>query len=102
MSNIRMFAIAAAVVALAAPVQAQTTINLTVMDGYPPKSLWIKEFVDFYIPEVDKRLAKGNKYKIAGTRPGAARSSSPTACSKACRRAWATWPSSPPPSTATR
>jgi TRAP-type C4-dicarboxylate transport system substrate-binding protein len=44
--------------------QAQTTINLTVIDGYPPKSLWIKEFIDFYIPEVDKRLAKDNKYKI--------------------------------------
>ncbi len=44
--------------------QAQTTINLTVIDGYPPKSLWIKEFVDFYIPEVDKRLAKDNKFKI--------------------------------------
>lgn len=46
------------------PVAAQTTINLTVIDGYPPKSLWIKEFIDFYIPEVDKRLAKDNKYKI--------------------------------------
>ncbi len=43
---------------------AQTTINLTVVDGYPPKSLWIKEFIEFYIPEVDKRLAKTNKHKI--------------------------------------
>lgn len=43
---------------------AQTTINLTAVDGYPPKSLWIKEFIDFYIPEVDKRLAKDNKFKI--------------------------------------
>lgn len=48
----------------AVPAAAQTTINITAVDGYPPKSLWIKEFVDFYIPEVDKRLAKGNKYKI--------------------------------------
>jgi TRAP-type C4-dicarboxylate transport system substrate-binding protein len=46
------------------PAQAQTTINLTAIDGYPPKSLWIKEFIDFYIPEVDKRLAKDNKFKI--------------------------------------
>ncbi len=43
---------------------AQTSINLTVIDGYPPKSLWIKEFIEFYIPEVDKRLARDNKYKI--------------------------------------
>ncbi len=48
----------------AMPAAAQTTINLTAVDGYPPKSLWIKEFVDFYIPEVDKRLAKDNKFKI--------------------------------------
>ncbi len=43
---------------------AQQTINLTAIDGYPPRALWIKEFVDFYIPEVDKRLARENKYKI--------------------------------------
>uniref|UniRef100_UPI0040478D41 C4-dicarboxylate TRAP transporter substrate-binding protein n=1 Tax=Limnohabitans sp. TaxID=1907725 RepID=UPI0040478D41 len=43
---------------------AQTIINMTAVDGYPPKSLWIKEFIDFYIPEVDKRLAKNNQYKI--------------------------------------
>lgn len=46
------------------PAHAQTTINLTAVDGYPPKSLWIKEFIEFYIPEVDKRLAKDNKFKI--------------------------------------
>ena len=46
------------------PARAQTVINLTAIDGYPPKSLWIKEFIEFYIPEVDKRLAKENKFKI--------------------------------------
>ena len=65
MQNIRLFTLAAVVAASCATgAHAQTTINLTVIDGYPPKSLWIKEFVDFYIPEVDKRLAKDNKYKI--------------------------------------
>ena len=53
-----------ALIAAAAPIHAQTTINLTAVDGYPPKSLWIKEFIEFYIPEVDRRLAKTNKYKI--------------------------------------
>lgn len=58
-------AFAAVFGALLAPAaNAQTVINLTAVDGYPPKSLWIKEFIDFYIPEVDKRLAKTNKYKI--------------------------------------
>ena len=65
MSRTRTALAAAALVLLASPAAfAQTTINLTVIDGYPPKSLWIKEFIDFYIPEVDKRLAKDNKYKI--------------------------------------
>ena len=65
MTRFRFAALAAVVAAFAAgSAQAQTTINLTAIDGYPPKSLWIKEFIDFYIPEVDKRLAKDNKYKI--------------------------------------
>lgn len=65
MTRFRFAALAAVVATFAATgAQAQSTINLTVIDGYPPKALWIKEFVDFYIPEVDKRLAKDNKYKI--------------------------------------
>lgn len=48
--------------------QAVETIKLTVMDGYPPRVLWIKEFESFYIPEVDKRLAAGGKYKIEWTK----------------------------------
>jgi TRAP-type C4-dicarboxylate transport system substrate-binding protein len=50
--------------AAAASTHAQQTIQLTAIDGYPPQALWIKEFVSFYIPEVDKRLAKTNQYKI--------------------------------------
>lgn len=46
------------------PVQATETINLTAIDGYPTKSMWVKEFIDFYIPEIDKRLAETGNYKI--------------------------------------
>jgi TRAP-type C4-dicarboxylate transport system substrate-binding protein len=46
---------------------AQQTINLTAIDGYPPRASWVKEFIEFYIPEVDKRLAAGGKYKINWT-----------------------------------
>jgi TRAP-type C4-dicarboxylate transport system substrate-binding protein len=60
----RRIAVAAALALLCGPAAAQTTIHLTAIDGYPPRALWIKEFVNFYIPEVDKRLAKDNKYKI--------------------------------------
>lgn len=60
----RFVAAAAALAAVCGPAAAQQTINLTAIDGYPPRALWIKEFVSFYIPEVDKRLARDNKYKI--------------------------------------
>ena len=46
---------------------AQQTINLTAIDGYPPRASWVKEFIEFYIPEVDKRLAASGKYKINWT-----------------------------------
>jgi C4-dicarboxylate-binding protein DctP len=49
---------------LAAPVAAQQVINLTAIDGYPARSMWVREFVEFYIPEVDKRLAATGKYRI--------------------------------------
>ena len=34
------------------------------MDGYPPKALWTKIMIDYFIPEVDRRLAKTGHYKI--------------------------------------
>jgi C4-dicarboxylate-binding protein DctP len=44
---------------------AQQSIKLTIIDGYPPKALWVKVLIDYFIPEVNKRLAAaGNKYKI--------------------------------------
>lgn len=39
-------------------------IKLTALDGYPIKAMWVAEFANFFIPEVDKRLAKTGKYKI--------------------------------------
>jgi len=36
-------------------------IKAVVIDGYPAKAMWVQEFTNFFIPEVDKRLAeKGN------------------------------------------
>ena len=46
---------------------AQQTINLTAIDGYPPRASWVREFVEFYIPTVNKRLAESGKYKINWT-----------------------------------
>ena len=52
------------VVSAAGGAVAQQTINLTLVDGYPPRALQVKTLVEFFIPEVDKRLAKAGKYKI--------------------------------------
>lgn len=43
---------------------AQKTINLTAIDGYPPKASWVRIFIKNYIPEVNKRLAAKGNYKI--------------------------------------
>jgi TRAP-type mannitol/chloroaromatic compound transport system substrate-binding protein len=58
--------VAAAVIGLvgAVPTQAAETIKLTAMDGYPAKAMWVKEFINYFIPEVDKALAAKGNYKI--------------------------------------
>ena len=43
---------------------AAETIKAVVIDGYPAKAMWVKEFSDFFIPEVDKRLAEKGNYKM--------------------------------------
>jgi len=43
---------------------AAETIKLTAIDGYSPKSMWVREFINFYIPEINKGLAKTGNYKI--------------------------------------
>ncbi len=48
----------------AVPVMAQETIKAVVIDGYPARALWVKEFSEFFIPEVDKRLAESGNYKM--------------------------------------
>lgn len=49
----------------ALPVVAQETISAVVIDGYPDRALWVKEFTNFFIPEVDKRLAETGNYKMS-------------------------------------
>ncbi|GAB5437826.1 C4-dicarboxylate TRAP transporter substrate-binding protein [Falsiruegeria mediterranea] len=57
--------VAAAVASvMALPVAAEETISAVVIDGYPDRALWVKEFTNFFIPEVDKRLAEAGTYKM--------------------------------------
>lgn len=63
--TLTLAAAAAAVSALVAgQAQAQKTINLTAIDGYPPKALWVKTFIQYFMPAIDERLAKTGNYKI--------------------------------------
>ncbi len=57
-------AVAALVTAGGAAFAAPKTINLTIADGYPPKALQVKTLISYFIPEVNKRLAKKGEYKI--------------------------------------
>ncbi len=55
---------AAVVAATAVPAMAQESINAVVIDGYPARALWVQEFTNFFIPEVDRRLAEAGNYKM--------------------------------------
>lgn len=68
--TIRPAVLAAAVwLAFAAvPAQAQQTIKLTAAAGHPPVFLWVKTLDEVFIPEVDRKLAAGGKYKIEWTK----------------------------------
>ncbi len=61
-----MSCIAAVALSLLAPLPtvAAEKIKAVVIDGYPAKAMWVKEFTDFFIPEVDKRLAEGGNYEM--------------------------------------
>ncbi|WP_424971619.1 C4-dicarboxylate TRAP transporter substrate-binding protein [Dinoroseobacter sp. S76] len=50
--------------ATALPTLAQEKIRVSVIDGYPARALWVKEFTNFFIPEVDKRLAMTGNYEM--------------------------------------
>ena len=58
-------AMGAALAALTAlPGFAAEKISAVVIDGYPARALWVKEFTNFFIPEVDKGLAETGNYEM--------------------------------------
>jgi ABC-type sugar transport system substrate-binding protein len=97
----RLIAAAALLAAagLSAPAHAQQTIRLTAAAGHPPVFLWVKLVDEFFIPEVDKRLAAaGNQYKVEWTKAWGGTLIKLGAESKASPTAWPTWASSAPSS----
>lgn len=57
-------ALGALVMSLGSQALATETIKAVVIDGYPARALWVKEFTNFFIPEVDKRLAETGNYAM--------------------------------------
>ncbi|MEP1614093.1 MAG: C4-dicarboxylate TRAP transporter substrate-binding protein [Roseobacter sp.] len=45
--------------------QAQQTINVTVMSGYTDRTAWVKTLKEFWMPEINKRLAKNGNYELS-------------------------------------
>lgn len=40
------------------------TLNVIAIDGYPDRSMWVKEFSGFFIPRVNEELSAGGNYEI--------------------------------------
>ena len=47
-----------------AGVRAEEVIPLTAIDAYAPTASWVRLFIDYYMPEVDRRLAETGHYRI--------------------------------------
>ncbi len=58
----RRTALTMALTVAAVPAMAAETVKAVVIDGYPAGALWVKEFTNFFIPEVDRRLAESANY----------------------------------------
>jgi len=56
--------IAASAFLVAPQAKATETINMIAIDGYPERSMWVKEFSGFFIPRVNEELAKTGQYEI--------------------------------------
>ena len=54
----------AALLGAAKPARTQEIVPLTVIDAYAPTALWVRVFLDYYMPEVDRRLAETGNYEI--------------------------------------
>lgn len=50
--------------ATAAPVSAAESLNMIAIDGYPDRSMWVKEFSAFFIPRVNEELEKAGNYSV--------------------------------------
>jgi len=54
----------AGLLAAAAPASAQETIRLRIASGHPPPTPYVHLLINFFIPEVTKRVAERTKHKV--------------------------------------
>ena len=65
--NIVRVAVLACLIALLPPnlrAEEPQVIPLTAIDSYAPTALWTHVFIEYFIPEVDRRLAETGNYRI--------------------------------------
>lgn len=55
---------ATATLALPTSVSAAESINMIAIDGYPERSMWVREFSGFFIPRVNEELKKSGNFEI--------------------------------------
>ena len=65
----RSLVVGAAVLGVLSPLAtlsaaATKTIKMIAIDGYPERSMWVKEFASFFIPRIDEEQARTGNYKI--------------------------------------
>lgn len=58
------FALGLSTISGGVPAKAAETIDMIAIDGYPDRSMWVKEFSGFFIPQVNEELAKTGNYEI--------------------------------------
>jgi len=66
-NKVGLFAVAAtatATLALPVSVSATESINMIAIDGYPDRSMWVREFSAFFIPRVNEELEKTGNFEI--------------------------------------
>ena len=61
-----LFALVALAVSLSvsSPALSRETVRMIAVDSYSSSALWVKVFINYFIPEVDKRLAEKDNYVI--------------------------------------
>lgn len=60
----KAIAASAVIFGMGSSAMAAQTLNMIAIDGYPERSMWVKEFSGFFIPRVNEELAKSGNYAI--------------------------------------